>query len=123
MIATCQFCKQIIHGPDSPAVNQEVREAYEYRQLSMLVAAHMGSRHTQEAGNEIAAAMSLAGAAIAMRYVDATDPAVHQWRNDMGEALMTKFQPAPPTPITSLQSDQAAAAPSSDSGESSESAS
>ncbi len=102
MIATCQFCKEIIVGPESPIVDIEQRSAWEYRMLGLMVATHMTQRHMEEAGQEIIAMYTLAGAAIAMRYVDATDPAVHQWRILMGEALIEKFQPAPSAPIRSL---------------------
>lgn len=111
MIATCQFCKEIIRGPERPAIVADVSaaRAFEYRQLSLLVSAHMTGKHMEEAGSEIITMFTLAGAAIAMRYVDATDPVVHEWRNVMGETLMEQFQPRPAKPLIVMPNNQAAA--------------
>jgi hypothetical protein len=117
MIAICQFCKEMVRGPESSSLNVEARRAWEYRQLSMLVSAHMVERHSVEAGNEIMIVTAMAGAAVAMRFVSSADPLVDEWRNNAGEALMEAFHPAPPAPLASLGEDQAAgrAASSADS--------
>jgi hypothetical protein len=107
MTALCQFCRQIIVGPEPAAPPSDRRTEWEYRQLSLLISFHMMDDHEEEAGQEITAASALAGAAIAMRYVTSSDPSLDTARRKAGEALMETFQPAPHAPLPSL-SDQAA---------------
>jgi hypothetical protein len=102
MIATCQFCRQMIAGPALPDEPTEVQSAWAYRQLSMLVSNHMSERHQQEAGSEIFMAMALAGAAVAMRYVASADARLDSLRVVAGEQLIAAFTPAPPAPLVSL---------------------
>ncbi|HLJ43484.1 MAG TPA: hypothetical protein VKT12_04630 [Candidatus Binataceae bacterium] len=103
MIATCQFCKELIRGPERAEVNSDEARAYEYRQLSMLVSWHMSEKHRDECANEMTTTMALAGAAFAMRYVMLSDGIVEEWRDRTGRALMETFDPSPPSRVNSLQ--------------------
>jgi hypothetical protein len=97
MIARCQFCSQSIVGAD------HLDDSRAYRQLSLLVSTHMTLEHFGEAGAEVLTTANLAGAAVAMRYVDSLDPKVHGWRVKVGEALMQTFNPAPEAPLPALK--------------------
>lgn len=117
MIATCQFCQQMIVGPESSAasisqsefvefegalyVAQRAREV-EYRKLSLLVSAHMVQWHREDAGRSVEGAMALAGAAMAMRFVASSDAAVDAEREKAGRLLVEQFTPKPPGPLVSL---------------------
>jgi hypothetical protein len=103
MIATCQFCKLLIVGPEVVTfVRTPDAVRHEYRQLSMIVAAHMSSSHPTEAGQEIQLAMALAGGAIAMRFVESSDPQVDSERVAAADLLIASFSPAPAGPLVSL---------------------
>jgi len=106
MIATCQFCREMIVGPQVPhqPIDDEAAaliQALEYRQLSLLVAMHMSEKHP-DVGREVTMAMSLAGAAVAMRYVSSADAGLDAQRVAAGDKLIAAFAPAPVEPLAAL---------------------
>lgn len=102
MIATCQFCKGMIVGPEVADDASDERRAYAYRQLSLLVSHHMSDRHEEEAGREIMMAMALTGAAVAMRYVASGDARLDTYRVAAGEMLIEALRPAPQSALLTL---------------------
>lgn len=102
MTATCQFCRSMIQGPGLTAESSPERKQWAYRQLSLLVSAHMSNDHIDEAGTEITAAMMQAGAAVAMRFVLSSNPVLDAERVAAGDRLVSAFSPAPVAPLVTL---------------------
>jgi hypothetical protein len=103
MTATCQFCQQMIQGPALTDESSADRKQWAYRQVSLLVSAHMADAHPEEAGNEITAAMMYAGAAVAMRFVLSSNPVLDAERIAAGDRLVAAFAPVPVAPVVTLE--------------------
>jgi hypothetical protein len=108
MTARCVLCSQLIIGYDVAVDASEQRKHFLYRQLAMLVSAHM-AKH-QEVAHEIQASMAVAGAMVAMRHAELAASSEPE-RAYFNLWVRRSFEVVTMVPGTLPEDDAAAAAP------------